>query len=296
MASLIITADDFGFSEEINEAVERGHREGVLSAASLMVTGEALDDALRRARRLPDLRVGLHLVLVQGKPVLPPTEIPSLVNRLGRFHDDLLSAGMRWFFHPSARQHLAKEISAQFAAFFDTGLKLDHVNGHNHMQVHPTVFGELARQLRTHRGVGLRVPREPWLAAVGDSSSNHQISGATRWLVMAPWLALMRRKLLRNGITHNEWLLGIADSGHLNEKALLSLLDSLPGGVSEIHCHPAVRHTAELSKSMPDYENEAEFAALISKNVRSRVVALKLSPGGYSDLLTTKTASDRSST
>ena len=284
MRPVIITADDFGYSEEINEAVERGHREGVLSAASLMVTGAAAEDAIRRARRMPDLRVGLHLVLVQGIPVSDPADIPVLVDGRGRFHAALAKAGVLWFFHPQARRQLRREISAQLEAYRSTGLPLDHVNGHNHMQVHPTIFRELIRQLRDHPGTGLRLPREPWSTTINDSSPILRINNALRWLVMAPCLKLMQGSLLRNGITHNHWLLGIKDSGHLTEERLLSLLDMLPDGVSEIHCHPASRRTPAIADAMPGYDNVAEFEALLSQKVRTRLVSMGLSGRGFSDL------------
>lgn len=284
MRPVIITADDFGYSEEINEAVERGHRDGVLSAASLMVTGPAAADAIARARRMPDLRVGLHLVLVQGTPVSDPATIPALVDARGRFHDDLAKAGVLWFFHPGARAQLRREIAAQLQAFTETGLPLDHVNGHNHMQVHPTVFLELIRQLAEHPGTGLRLPREPWSVTVNDSSRIIRATNALRWIVMAPCLAMMRRALLRKGITHNQWLLGIKDSGHLTEATFLSLLDSLPHEVSEIHCHPASRRTTIIAEAMPGYDNEAELGALLSQKVRARLVSMGLSGRGFSDL------------
>ncbi len=68
---LIVTADDFGADEAVNEAVERAHVDGILTAASLMVSGDAAADAVERARRLPKLGVGLHIVLVEGRPALP---------------------------------------------------------------------------------------------------------------------------------------------------------------------------------------------------------------------------------
>src|SRR5471032_3146050 len=69
--ALILTADDFGLHTRVNEAVERAHRNGVLSSASLMVAGDAAADAVERARRLPTLRVGLHVVLADGRPSSP---------------------------------------------------------------------------------------------------------------------------------------------------------------------------------------------------------------------------------
>src|SRR6185312_16149728 len=76
MKRLIVTADDFGASVAVNEAVEQAHRRGILTCASLMVAGEAAADAVVRARAMPKLGAGLHLVLVDGRPVLPPETVP----------------------------------------------------------------------------------------------------------------------------------------------------------------------------------------------------------------------------
>ncbi|MBV9694316.1 MAG: ChbG/HpnK family deacetylase, partial [Alphaproteobacteria bacterium] len=129
MKSLVITADDFGAAKEVNDAVETAHRHGVLTAASLMVTGAAAADAVARAKAMPSLRVGLHLVLVDGTAALPVSQVASLV-RGGRFDSNMARAGAAMFFRPKARRELAREIEAQFQAFAATGLALDHVNTH----------------------------------------------------------------------------------------------------------------------------------------------------------------------
>ncbi len=121
MKQLIVTADDFGAAVEVNEAVERAHRGGILSAASLMVSGNAARDAVLRAKTMPTLRVGLHLVLVEGKPVLPAKSVPDLVDATGHFRTDMARAGAAMFFLPRVRAQLAAEIEAQFAAFAATG-------------------------------------------------------------------------------------------------------------------------------------------------------------------------------
>src|SRR5262245_21528684 len=161
MKQIIVTADDFGLCEEVNDAVEIAHRHGILSAASLMVSAPAAKDAIDRALRLPSLRVGLHIVLVDGRPTLPTEKIPELVDANGAFPNDLSRAAVRWFFSPAARRQLEREIRAQFDAFHSTGLAFDHVNAHNHMHVHPTVLG-IVLQLASTFGVrALRLPYEP---------------------------------------------------------------------------------------------------------------------------------------
>jgi len=271
MRRIVITADDFGFSESVNEAVERGYSHGVLRSASLMVAAPAAADAIARARRLPGLRVGLHVTVVQGQAVLPPAEIPHLVDADGRFPDNLLGAALRWFFLPATRRELGREIAAQFAAFRATGLTLDHVDVHNHMHLHPSVLSEILRNLAPGEAA-VRLPREP-LGLAG-------LPG----VLLAPWIHLMRTRLRRAGLAHNDWLLGVADSGRVDEACLLGYLDHLPAGDVEIHLHPAVTRDAQVAAAMPGYFNEAECAALQSAAVVARLRALGLEPGGFTDL------------
>ena len=271
MRTIVITADDFGFSEAVNVAVERGFCEGVLRSASLMIGAPAAADAVARARRLPGLRVGLHVTVVQGRPVLPPHQVPHLIDAAGRFPDSLLAAALRWFFHPATRRELGCEIAAQFAAFRATGLTLDHVDVHNHMHLHPSVLTEIMRNIAPGEAA-VRLPREPRASA--------GLGGA----LLAPWVALMALRLARAGLAHNDWLLGLRDSGRVDEACLLRLLDALPTGGVEIHLHPAVTRDAEVAAAMPGYRNEAEFAALLSPAVAARLRVLGLEPGGFVDL------------
>lgn len=271
MRSIVITADDFGLSESINEAVERGFRDGVLRCASLMVGAPAAADAIARARRLPGLRVGLHVTVVQGRALLPASEIPHLVDADGRFPDNLLLAALRWFFHRASRRELGREIAAQFAAFRATGLTLDHVDGHNHMHLHPSVLSEILRNLPPGTAA-VRLPREPLVVA------------GLPGLLLAPWLALMALRLRRAGLAHNDWLLGMRDVGRIDEACLLAYLDSLPAGDVEIHLHPAVSPDEAVAAAMPGYFNDAEFAALVSPDIAARLRVLELKPGGFCDL------------
>lgn len=271
MRTIVITADDFGFSESVNEAVERGFREGVLRSASLMVAAPAAADAIARARRLPGLRVGLHVTVVQGQALLPAADIPHLVDLKGRFPDNLLAAALRWFFDGASRRELGLEIAAQFAAFRATGLSLDHVDVHNHMHLHPSVLSEILRNLAPGEAA-VRLPREP-LARAG-------LAG----VLLAPWIALIRARLRRAGLAHNDWLLGVRDSGRVDEACLLEYLDQLPVGDVEIHLHPAVTRDAAVAAAMPGYFNEAECAALLSPAVAARLRALDIQPGGFMDL------------
>ena len=264
---LIVSADDYGLSAEVNEAVERAHRHGILRAASLMVAAPAADDAIRRARALPTLRVGLHVVVVNGRPLLPPDRVRALVDDEGAFPSDLVAAGIRYFFDPRARRALEAEIRAQFEAFARTGLPLDHVNAQNHMHVHPTVLGIIIDVGADYGMHAVRVPREP---------------GGPAFL--RPWLALMRTRLQHAGVTTNDAVLGIRDSGRMTRSRVLELLDALPAGISEMYFHPATGPWSGIDPQIAGYDFAGELDALISPEVGAKLAAIGIDPRAYSDL------------
>jgi chitin disaccharide deacetylase len=266
MRRLIISADDFGLSESVNEAVEQAHREGILDTASLMVAAPAADDAVRRARALPSLRVGLHLVVIEGPAVLPPADIAGLVDARGQFPSDQFRAGVRYAFLPAIRRQLAAEIRAQFAAFAATGLALDHANAHKHMHLHPTV-GRLMLDIGREFGLpAIRIPAEPpdVLRRCGTRD------GPGAWALYR-WTALLRRQARAAGVASNDYCFGVAWSGHMTADRVRRLLQVLPDGVSELYFHPAVRRDARLRRLMPDYEHEAELAVLLDRDLMAQL-------------------------
>ncbi|MGL5033811.1 MAG: ChbG/HpnK family deacetylase, partial [Microcystaceae cyanobacterium] len=99
---LIINGDDFGLSSSVNQAIIQAHTEGILTSTSLMVTGQACQEAVELAQQNPNLGVGLHLVLVCGRSQLSPVEIPNLVDKNGKFSDDPVKAGLSYQFNAQA--------------------------------------------------------------------------------------------------------------------------------------------------------------------------------------------------
>ena len=273
MTRVVVSADDFGLSEAVNEGIERAHREGILQAASLMVAGAAAADAVRRARAMPGMRVGLHLVVIEGPAVLPPAMIPDLVDARGQFPSDQLGLGLKYFFRPAVRRQLTAEIRAQYAAFAATGLELDHANAHKHMHLHPTI-GRLLIGIGQEFGLrAIRVPAEPpaIIAACGTPAG----LGAH---ALYQWTRLLRTQARRAGIATTDHVFGIAWSGHMTAERLLHLAPKLPRGTSEIYFHPASRRDRTLDTLMPAYEHKAELNALLDPAVRA-ALAPYTSPG-----------------
>jgi len=281
---LIVTADDFGASPEVNDAVEAAHRQGILTAASLMVSGAAAADAVARARRMPSLRVGLHLVLVEGRPVLPPSAVSHLVDATtGAFRTDMAALGFLIACSRQARQQLAAEITAQFEAFRATGLTLDHCNAHKHFHLHP-VIGALLVSIGARFGLrAARVPIEP-------ARVLRAVEPASPWVpaaLMAPWTLLLRRRVRAAGLLAADCVFGLRWSGQMTRERLSGLIRRLPVGLSEIYLHPA---TGPYDGSAPGYGYHEELAALLSAEVRAACQDLSVQLGGFRDFLPTEPA------
>jgi hopanoid biosynthesis associated protein HpnK len=280
---LIVNGDDFGLTVPLNRAVELAHRDGILTSASLMVGAEAAADAVERARRLPSLRVGLHIALVQCRPVLPPERIPALVTADGEFPSSSLIAGLRFSFVAGIRRQLEAEIEAQFRAFQETGLPLDHVNTHTHLHLHPKVLSVILEVGQRFGMRALRLPYEP-------PAISFRTVGARRPFILlagpllAVWTAQIRRRIRRRGLRCNDTVLGLSASGAMDEETVLRLLAQLPDGVSEMYFHPATQRSATFDRFMPTYRPLDELAALTSDRVRQALAAEGIRPVAFSDL------------
>ncbi|WP_375457102.1 hopanoid biosynthesis-associated protein HpnK [uncultured Methylobacterium sp.] len=279
MKRLVVTADDFGLSPEVNEAVEQAHREGILTAASLMVSAPAAADAVARARRLPSLRVGLHLVLVEAWPTLPASVLPELTDAAGLMRRDMGRLGLDLALKGPARRQLSAEIAAQFAAFRATGLPLDHVNAHKHFHVHPLVAGAVLRIGRDFGMRALRVPREPH--AVLRAAEPGSVPRPA--LDTAPWAALLALRARQAGLLIPDRTLGLAWSGAMTPRRVAALLAHLPDGLTELYTHPAA--AGGFDGEAPGYAYAAERDALIAPDsIRALTCSGALS-GGFSDFV-----------
>jgi len=268
---LIINADDFGLSHEVNAAVIRAHTAGVLTTASLMVNEDGFGEAVDLARQHPRLGVGLHLTLVCGRSALPPTEIPNLVDAQQQFPNCPVSAGMKFFFDRRCRQQLEREITAQFEKFLATGLALDHVNGHLHFHLHPTVFGIVIKHARRWKVRQVRLTRDPfWLnARLARGRWGYRVSHAAVFALLS---ARARSVLTRAGIRHTRNVYGLLQHGRVDEPFVAGLLTDLPAGDSELYSHP----------SLTQFRHELD--ALLSPKVRGIIAGRGIELIRYQDL------------
>lgn len=267
----IINGDDFGFSSGVNQAIIKAHEEGVLTSTSLMVTGAAFEQAVELARVHPTLAIGLHLVLVCGSAVLPPSQISHLVDSAGNFPYSPPITGLRYQFKQATHEELRQEIRAQLEKFRSSGLPLSHVDGHLHMHVHPVVLRILV-DLADEFGIRvIRLPYEELEITLGLDRRNLLTK-----LVWAGVFGRLRRYgeglLKSKGIRFADRVYGLLETGCMTEEYLLGLLPQIEADLVEIYSHPAIAIAGEpLNGSLG--AGEAELAGLLSVRVGEMLIA-----------------------
>jgi hopanoid biosynthesis associated protein HpnK len=268
---LIVNADDFGRSRSINQAVVQAHCNGILTTASLMVNEPAFAEAVALAKEHPRLGVGLHLTLSHGHSALAPEKIPGLVNLRGEFADRAVANGLRYFTHRQLQDQLRQEIHAQFEKFRSTGLLLDHVNGHLHFHLHPTVFRILMEEVDKFGIRHMRLTRDPFWLNVRLSRSDW-LSRAAHALIYHCLARRAEGQLRRRGIRHTQLVFGLLQNARVDEDYISRLLPQLPAGDSELYSHP----------SLDEFKNELD--ALVSDRVKTAIQQYGIKLIRYQDL------------
>jgi hopanoid biosynthesis associated protein HpnK len=234
---LIVNADDFGLTAGVNRAILELHGAGVLTSTTLMARAAASAEAIEIARATPALRVGCHVVLVDGDPVLPLREIPTLVDaRTGRFHSTLSAFLQRLYTGRIRSTEIEAEAAAQLAHLKDEGLALTHIDTHKHVHMFPAVLKPV---LRAAAGGGIRRIRNPFEPAWSVDATPG-----------APWPRRAQVQLLRRfwpawsktvaaaGFATTDGAIGVLATGSLDTAAVSSLLRNLPHGTWELVTHP----------------------------------------------------------
>ena len=247
---LIINADDFGYSHEVNEAVLRAHTEGVLTSASLMAAEPGFDHAVELARRNPTLGVGLHIALTVDHALLPARDLPDIVDAQGRFIADPFKAALKYYFSRAAQQQVRREMEAQFARFAATNLPWSHADGHQHFHMQIVAWDamlDLCDAYGVHR---LRVPHEelrPHLRHGGRPDLNTVATLALRAVRRRNLRVLKERRTLGGKPVFTcERVYGQLQTGSMNTDYTRGLLDRLHVPTNEIYFHPGTSHARQL--------------------------------------------------
>ena len=247
----IITGDDFGSSSAVNQGIIEAHERGVLTSASLMVRGEAFEEAVALAKSHPRLAVGLHLVVSSGRSV-----------------PELIRTGWRFQFKPQVRRELHLEIRAQLEKFRQTGLVLSHVDGHQHMHVHPVVLGLLIEMADEFGIRAVRLPGEELGITLRVDRGGLLTKLLYSWVF--GWLRRYgARRLQAASIEFADRVYGLLQTGRMTEEYLLGLIPRIPAARVEIYSHP----TVSFDGGDPEGASRAQLEALLSEGVRRTLVS-----------------------
>jgi chitin disaccharide deacetylase len=260
---LIVNADDFGLSPEVNAGVIRAHRDGILGCASLMVAEPAAKSAAELALQNPELDVGLHAVVCRGRSILDASQLRGAVDTSGRFLENPVLAGMRYFFDRSMRTKMTDELRAQVERHLELVGYLNHIDGHLNFHVHP-LFADILIDLAVEYKVPcIRLPRESVTTTLRLRRNNIP-SKLTESVIFRILSRRTRRMMTERGLRSTDALFGLHQSGHLDEDYIVGVIEQLRDGTTELYFHPA----ADVGGIPPNAAAQLEVEILTSPRVR----------------------------
>ena len=248
MRKLVVNADDFGFTRDVNQGIIEAHREGILTSTTLMATGAAFDDAVSLARDTPTLDIGVHLVLV-GEPPFPITMAQLIQETL------------------LGRIRIYEELRAQVRRIVDAGLQPTHLDTHKHTHLLPPVLDAVARLSEDYKIPWVRRPFDFPLTP----ATRPGIGWAKRTTSQALGVVRSRfaRVLARHGCRSTDHFAGFQITGRYNAAELAELIRTLPDGSTEFMCHPGICGTElRAARTRLKDSRERELRALTSPEVR----------------------------
>lgn len=276
---IIINADDFGRHAEINRAVEEGLVHGCLRSATVMPGGAAFAGAIDIARRHEELGLGVHFTLVDGHPILPPQEIPSLVGAEGDFLPDHTALLKRYLKGGINLEEVRRELAAQLQKVEATGISISHVDSHQHMHTLPGII-DIVLDLAARAGIrAVRTPRTPLFA--GAFGGLGQLVGR---LGLSTLARLANCKAHRRGLLTPDHFAGIVAGEAVSEGELLHLIAHLPQGTTEVMMHPGTKNDVLQEDSGWQHDFESELAAILSPRVEAALQKAEVEPVNFRHL------------
>ena len=262
--ALVINADDFGLTPGVNEGIVDAHTRGILTSASMFANASATNHAIQLAQQTPTLGIGCHLALVDADPVLPSSRLPTLAPD-GHFRPTWRSFTVAALAGRIAIGEIEQELTAQIGRLKDAGLRLTHLDAHQHVHAFPPVFGVVARLARRFGIATVRIPYEsPPLALVARNAGRPGARlQAIENVALAPWAWWDRLLLKRHELAPAPAFLGHVLTGLLTRDDLRGLLQRIGQGVSELMTHPGYPDAdLDLVRTRLRQERAAEVAVL----------------------------------
>jgi hopanoid biosynthesis associated protein HpnK len=298
MRRLIVNADDFGFTAGVNRGIVEAHSRGVVTSSTLMANGPAFSDAIHLAGTMPQLSVGCHVVLIDGRPLLDPKTIPSLVNRdanekidrdsgAARFRDGISGFALRALAGRLDSHEIEAEATAQIRKLQAAGIAVSHLDTHKHTHLFPRVLRPL---LQAGAACGVRALRNPF-GPRRPLRSGQLLARPGLWTryaemrVLQGFAASFRAAAQKAGFATPDGTLGVEVTGVLDETLFRAIATSIPEGTWEFVCHPGY-NDADLgaAKTRLRESRETELRALTLPEARATLSQAGIDLISYRDL------------
>jgi hopanoid biosynthesis associated protein HpnK len=264
---IIINADDFGWSEGINQAIEQAHTEGVLTSATIMPNMPAAEQAVEIAKKLPNLGVGVHLNLMEAGPLSQDECIKALLDEEGAFGFTPGRLAVKSTLNKEVRLAIKTELAAQIKWVIDKGIKPTHLDSHKHIHSFPVIFSIVCGLARSFDISAIRFSFEPKFICYRPwpftSTTGRQRASIVR--KMARINRLQHRGLCKTGA-----LLGVAHTGKVDQsywRAITRYGDRLPP-VIEVMTHPGYTEGLDEADTRLIKQRKVELDALCSGRTR----------------------------
>jgi hopanoid biosynthesis associated protein HpnK len=286
---LIVNADDFGYTPGVNRAIIEAHTHGIVTSSTLMANASAFDDAVRLAKQTPQLSVGCHVVLLDGKPVLDPERVSSLTkNSSTVFRDSPKSFAALAFAGGLDPSQIEAEITAQIRKIQSAGISVSHLDSHKHTHLLPTVLHPM---LRAACACGVRAIRNPF-GPRKPLKSTELLARPGLWTryaevrILRTLAGRFRAAIAKECLTTTDGTIGIVVTGSLDERLFRAIAAAVPEGTWEFVCHPGYNDSdLQRAKTRLRQSRETELRVLTMPEARESLANAGVSLLSYAEYL-----------
>jgi len=250
---LIVTADDLGLARSINEGIAKACREGVVTAVSVIPTGEAFEDVIKIIKDLPIKGVGAHLALTETKPLLASS-------RFYKSHNKLFFMSLFGFVK---EEDIYAELKAQLELLKKSSLNITHINSHEHVQLMPRILKVFIRLAKEYNIPAIRFPRDD------RKPKPLSVKEIYKYILLQFFAGRINKELGGSGLIYTDYFMGFLDAGKLNIDKIKDLLGNLKKGVTELVTHPGFLSPEVLDRYSWHKNSETELFGLTDRRIKN---------------------------
>ncbi len=288
MKYVIINADDFGLSNNINEAVMQSFKVGILKSTSLLINAKRSLEAIELTKNTPELDIGIHLCLVQGRPISKKRDIPTLLDNDGYFFKNHLSFLIKLWGNKIDLAEVEREFNAQITKAIDYNLNITHLDTHQHIHIHPEILKIVVKLAKKFRIPWVRYPVEIPYSVKETLSIFNNLRNLWKLIFINTYKRRIEYILDKNDIMHSNYIMGMYNSGIMTHMKFNRMLSLVENGTTEIIFHPSIKNEGfsdEFPGGFKDFNWEEEFKVLSNLIFKDVAISKHIKFVSFKDLI-----------